>query len=1077
MRQWLGFRSHRFRSALGVCRLQTLIFRIRLRAETCDVLCSRGCVSVIRGNLRSVAVRVNPIGGKFKLAMSKVPTDRTIENPIINSPFSAPSRHFRFDDDGITNEIVELRRRSAYFVPIPASKKKGQAQPDLFNLTEERVEENVLINDIRGRVDQWREMGYPSTTAVTRKLLVHWNSTDRLRPLFFCQREAVETAIFLAESAGKMGHRHYENQIREANNEANPGLYRLAFKMATGTGKTAVMAMVIAWHTLNKVADPQNKLFSDSFLVVCPGITIRDRLRVLLPSDPENYYRALEIVPPEDMSKMGQAKVVVTNFHSFKLRERIAAPATTKKVLLPKGDVAGVFQETPDQMVRRVCREFGNKKNIVVLNDEAHHCYRRRPGIQNEGVDVLKGEEKKEAKTREEEARIWINGVEAIQAKLGVRAVYDLSATPFFLSGSGWAEGTIFPWAVSDFSLIDAIESGLVKIPRVPIADDAEAKDTLYRNLWIHIRDDLPKQGRDSGDGQVEPRLPPLLQTALHSLYSDYEKRFQDWKGKTSDFNETPPVFIVVCNNTRVSKLVFDYIAGWEKTTELGQVVVPGALEHFSNEVGGKWRSRMQSILIDSSQLESGESMKDEFKKIASREIEDFKREYELRFPGRDSSKLTDEDLLREVMNTVGKRGKLGENIRCVVSVSMLTEGWDANTVTHILGVRAFTTQLLCEQVVGRGLRRRSYALDEETGHFVPEYAEVYGIPFSFIPARDANKPTPSPKPVRRVFAVPDRGALEITFPRVTGYKWEIPEENLDASFGPDSAVVLSAKDVPTRTDVSGVVGEQGVHTLDDLMRVRPQQLAFKLAKGLLDKYFRGDDGLGNQTAEKPWLYPRLLEITKTWINDPSCLVLKDNTFVGLLYLDHNAAIAVEKIYRGIVRSKGADKNLRPILRSFEPIGSTSFIDFDTSKPVWETAPNKCHVNLVAADTDSWEQRMAQALEEVEEVICYVKNQGMGFTIPYTVAGMAHQYFPDFIALVDDGRGRDDALHLIVEVSGQRDLAKEAKVATCRDLWVPSVNNYGQFGRWDVVEVTDPWDAHEVIRSFAAGRVESERPV
>jgi type III restriction enzyme len=998
---------------------------------------------------------------------SSASSNRTIENPIINSPFLAPSRHFKFDDDGITDEIVESRRRSAYFVPIPASKKKSGAQPDLFNLTEERVEENVLINDIRSRVNQWREMGYPSTTATTRKLLQHWNSNERVRPLFFCQREAVETAIYLAEAAGKMGQRHYENRIREANVEANPGLYRLAFKMATGTGKTAVMAMIIAWHTLNKAADPQNKLFADSFLVVCPGITIRDRLRVLLPSDPESYYRALEIVPAEDMHTMGLAKVVITNFHAFKLREKISAPATTKKVLLPNGDVAGIFQETPDQMVRRVCRAFGNKKNIVVLNDEAHHCYRRRPGQPEDVIEKLKGEEKKDAKARDEEAHLWISGIEAIQAKLGVRAVYDLSATPFFLSGSGWAEGTIFPWAVSDFSLIDAIEAGLVKIPRVPIADDAQAQDTLYRNLWVHIRDDLPKQGRETSEDQIEPKLPPLLQSSIHSLYSDYEKRFNEWSESSSATDATPPVFIVVCNNTRVSKLVFDYIAGWEKSTEYGTVVVPGALEQFSNERGGEWRSRMQTILIDSSQLESGESMKDEFKKIAAREIEDFKREYELRFPGRDANKLTDEDLLREVMNTVGKKGKLGEHIRCVVSVSMLTEGWDANTVTHILGVRAFTTQLLCEQVVGRGLRRRSYALDEETGHFVPEYAEIYGIPFSFIPAKDANKPTPPPKPVRRVSAMSERARLEITFPRVTGYKWEIPEENLNADFDNDSVIVLSGKDVPTKTDMSGVLGEQEVHTLDDLMRVRPQQLAFKLAKGLLDKYFRGDDGQGNQTAEKPWLFPRLVEIAKAWINHDSCIVLKDNAFLGLLYLDHNAAMAVEKIYRGIVRSEGGEKRLRPILRNFEPIGSTSYIDFDTSKPVWETSAEKCHVNLVAADTDSWEQRMAQSLEELDVVVCYVKNQGMGFTVPYTIAGEAHQYFPDFIALVNDGNGEDDLLRLIVEVSGQRDAAKEAKVATCRDLWVPSINNTGLFGRWNVIEVTDPWDAHEVIRGLA----------
>lgn len=992
--------------------------------------------------------------------------NRSIDNPIINSPYDMPKRHFKFDDDGITNEIIESRRRSAYFIPIPASKKRSEdSQLDLFNLTEERVEENPLINDIRKKIDGWRSSNYQGATAVSRKLLAHWSNPERVRRLFFCQREAVETAIYLAEVAGKAGDRYLENKIRDANNGANPGLFRVAFKMATGTGKTAVMAMFIAWHTLNKAVDPQNKLFSDSFLVVCPGITIRDRLRVLLPSDPENYYRTLDIVPSEYMETMGSAKVVITNFHAFKLREKISAPKASKLILLPDGDTGGVFTETSDQMVRRVCREFGSKKNIIVLNDEAHHCYRRRPGQVNEIVEKLKGDEKFEAKVREEEARVWLTGIESIQRKVGVRAVYDLSATPFFLSGSGWAEGTIFPWAISDFSLIDAIEAGLVKIPRVPIADDAEAQDTIYRNLWVHIRDDLPKQGRAATDEQVEPKLPPKLEGAIHSLYSDYEKRFKDWEN--DKLGGTPPVFIAVCNNTRVSKIVFDYIAGWEKQTSKGPVVVPGALSLCSNEMNGGWRPHLYSILIDSTQLESGDAMKDDFKKIAAREIEDFKNEYMQRFPGRDAEKLTDSDVLREVMNTVGKPGKLGEHVRCVVSVSMLTEGWDANTVSHILGVRAFTTQLLCEQVVGRGLRRRSYALDEETGHFVPEYAEVYGIPFSFIPAKDANKPTPPPKPVRRVQALAERHKLEITFPRVVGYKWEIPEENLTADFDADSHVILTGKDVPTMTEVSGVVGRSDIHTLDDLMRIRAQQVAFKLAKGLLDRYFRGDDGQGNQTAEKPWLFPRLVQIAKQWIDTPGCVILKDNAFLGLLYMDVNAAMAVEKIYLGIVRSEGGEKRLRPILRHFEFVGSTSYIDFDTTKPVWETRADKCHVNYVAADTNSWEQRMAQALEELEVVRCYVKNQGMGFTIPYTIAGEAHSYMPDFVAYVDDGHGEDDLLRLIIEVSGERDTIKQMKVKTCRELWVPAVNNHVVFGRWNVIEITDPWDAHGVIRSLA----------
>ncbi|MEK6572752.1 MAG: DEAD/DEAH box helicase family protein, partial [Chloroflexota bacterium] len=536
--------------------------------------------------------------------------------------------------------------------------------------------------------------------------------------------------------------------------------------MATGSGKTVVMAMLIAWQALNKLADPQNALFSDAFLILTPGITIRDRLRVLLPNDPQNYYRVLDIAPPDLRDELGKIKIIITNFHAFNLRERIAAGRLTKS-LLTKGN-GSPFTETPDQMVRRACRELGSKKNIVVINDEAHHCYRRKPD--DEAEERLIGDERREAEKRDEEARVWISGLEAVKNKLGARVVYDLSATPFFLRGSGYSEGTLFPWVVSDFSLIDAIECGIVKVPRVPVADDSMVgEQPTYRDLWLRIREHLPKKGRGAETLDAEPKLPAELEGALQSLYSNYEKYYKLWEQNTEARAKglTPPVFIVVCNNTNVSKLVFDYIAGWEKTLtpalshgERETVLVPGKLPLFSNVDGDRWTLRPSSILVDSEQLESGEGMSDDFKKIAAREIEEFKAEYRTRFPGRDADDLTDEDLLREVMNTVGKAGKLGEGVKCVVSVSMLTEGWDANTVTHILGVRAFGTQLLCEQVVGRGLRRMSYAPNGQ-GMFEPEYAEVYGVPFSFIPSAGSQadpRPGPTPTPVI-AFAVVDKKA------------------------------------------------------------------------------------------------------------------------------------------------------------------------------------------------------------------------------------------------------------------------------------------------------------------------------
>jgi type III restriction enzyme len=623
-----------------------------------------------------------------------------IENPIINSPFDEPTRHFRFSDEGITNEEVDGRRTSSYFVPIAKPKKTGAKQLQFdTEWTQDRLEENKLVNDIRRRVGLWRKGGYVGVTRTTARLIAYWTDPNREKKLFFCQNEALETAIYITEVAKKYGDSWIENAIREANDTSNPGLPRMAFKMATGSGKTVVMAMLIAWHTLNKRANSQDARFSDTFLIVTPGITIRDRLRVLLPNDPENYYRQRDIVPAQFQDQLGQAKIIITNYHSFQLREKTGAGKITKSILAD--GQPSPFTETSDQMVRRVCREFSNKKNIVVLNDEAHHCYRRKPDAEDE---TLTGDDRVEAKKREEEARIWISGIEAAKAKIGVKAIYDLSATPFFLRGSGYSEGTLFPWVVSDFSLIDAIEAGIVKVPRVPVADDSMTGDQpTYRDLWLRIREHLPTKGRKTEELGSEPKLPVELQGALLSLYGNYEKYYRLWE-KNADARArgvTPPVFIVVCNNTNVSKWVFDFIGGWEKQIGERTLAQAGQLTIFRNDDGnGAWLHRPNTILVDSQQLESGEAMSDDFKKIAAREIEEFKADYRTRFPGRDTDGITDEDLLREVMNTVGKVGKLGEHVKCVVSVSMLTEGWDANTVTHVLGVRAFGTQLLCEQVV-----------------------------------------------------------------------------------------------------------------------------------------------------------------------------------------------------------------------------------------------------------------------------------------------------------------------------------------------------------------------------------------
>lgn len=1006
-----------------------------------------------------------------------MPPPTVIENPIINSPFREPTRYFKFDEDGITNIQVEGRRPSSYFVPIANPKKKGKQNTLETQWTKDREKESDDINRIRQRVSIWRQKGWPDVTPTTRMLLEHWTNPDRERKLFFCQVEALETLIYINEASVKAGDAWIENRIKEVCQVAGTPLYRQACKMATGTGKTFLMAMLVAWQTLNKRANPNSPHFTDAFLIVTPGITVRDRLRVLLPSDQGNYYQALDIVPAEHMANLGTAKIIITNFHTFKPKQTQPV-SDLKHTLLGHREGFDPFTETLEQMVNRVCSGLGKKKKIIVLNDEAHHCYRSKP---EEVTEKLTGDDKKEAQAREEEARLWLTGLEAVHAKIGIKNVYDLSATPFYLRGSGYPEGTLFPWVVSDFSLIDAIESGLVKIPRVPVADNAMIGDfPTYRDLWYRIRDGLPKKGRGTDAVKGAPHLPQELQGALESLYAHYERQYKEWEVDTEGQanGSTPPVFIVVCNNTNVSKLVYDFVSGYETEhhhPDGAPKVSPGKFDIFSNVKDNRWLAKPSTILVDSEQFDGDAGMTPEFKKLVGHLIDDFKNEYRQRFPGRDVDAITDEDIMREVLNTVGKKDKLGEHVKCVVSVSMLTEGWDANTVTHILGVRAFGTQLLCEQVVGRGLRRVSYHTNEQ-GFFEPEYAEVYGVPFSFIPcagSTEGKKAAPRPKP-GRVKAIPERLIecpwLLTSYPRVTGYRWELPPQRLSAKFNEESKLILSTQDFPTETINAPIVGKSETLTLDKLKDERPQTIDFEIAKLILERHFpKADDRTGHVGEEGPKvayqvdLFPQLLSIVRQWREN--YVVITDDTFPQLLLFVQKAHAAAEKIYKAIVSASEGQKRLRAEMQPYDPVGNTSGVTYDTVKTVWQTDPKKCHLNLVPQDS-GWESKFCQSIESLKFVKSYVKNQNLGFTIPYSVEGRPGNYYPDYILKIDDGHGMDDLLHLIIEITGERKKEKQAKVTTAETLWVPSVNNEGIYGRWAFLEIINPYLAKTMITEF-----------
>jgi type III restriction enzyme len=734
---------------------------------------------------------------------------------------------------------------------------------------------------------------------------------------------------------GKTGKRFLEH-LADANAASNPELMRLALKLATGAGKTTVMAMIIAWQTINAVRQPGSNRFTRGFLVVTPGLTIRDRLRVLQPNDPDSYYRDRELVPGDMLGDLDRAKIVITNYHAFKLRERLDLSKGGRSLLQGRGPELKTL-ETEGQMIQRVMPGLKGLKNILVLNDEAHHCYRAK--AETDEVGDLKGDEKEEAKKRNATARLWISGLEIVKRKLGIARVMDLSATPFFLRGSGYGEGTLFHWTMRDFSLMDAIECGIVKLPRVPVADNIPGGEMpKFRNLWEHIRAKMPKKGRGKAATLDPLSLPTTLITALDALYGHYEKTYAEW---SKHGVRVPPCFIVVCENTSISKLVYDYISGFHRTNDDGSTTLEnGRLALFRNfdEQYGNPLARPRTLLIDSEEIESGEALDDSFRSMAADEIDRFRREIVERTGDRQQAEnITDQELLREVMNTVGKQGRLGESIRCVVSVSMLTEGWDANTVTHVLGVRAFGTQLLCEQVIGRALRRQSYDLNED-GKFNVEYADVRGIPFDFT-AQPVVAPPQPPRETIQVKAVrPDRDALEIRFPRVAGYRVELPEDRLEAKFTPDSILDLTPYLVgPSVTKNEGIIGEGVELSLEHLGDMRASTLLFHLTKRLIYTKWR-------DAGEEPklHLFGQLKRITRQWLD--SCLKCKGGTYPAQLMYQELADMACERITSAITRSLLGAKPIKAVLDPYNPAGSTAHVKFNTSRTDrWQTDARRCH--------------------------------------------------------------------------------------------------------------------------------------
>jgi len=875
-----------------------------------------------------------------------------------------------------------------------------------------------LPNQIRPRVKAWREAGYPGVSSITKRLLGHWCDPEEFeaRRFFFCQLEAVETLIWLTEGSPA------ERVGIDIPGDGGAFLRRCC-KMATGSGKTIVMAMVIAWQILNKVSYPQDGRFSKNVLVVAPGLTVRNRLAVLELSAEGNYYDAFRIVPSESLDKLRQGRVRVRNWHAlaWDSKEQVKRRRSVDK--------RGV--KSDEAYTREVLGEMANARNLLVINDEAHHAW--RVNWEAEGKYLRS----RDLKDSAEEATVWIGGLDRLHRSRGILSCYDFSATPFTPSGKRSSEEALFGWIVSDFGLNDAIESGLVKTPRVVVRDDAVPDATTYKSRLYHIYND--PEVKDDLNRRAEPDepLPDLVLNAYYLLGYDWREALRLWAEKRLP---TPPVMITVCNRTETAARVRHAFVS--RHIHIDELCVPERILHIDSKV------------LAEAEAQEEPAVPDEGEEVDENEAP----------PERRLTRVQQAERLRRMVDTVGKPGQPGAPIQCVISVGMLSEGWDAKTVTHIMGLRAFASQLLCEQVVGRGLRRTSYEIGS-SGLFDPEYVNVFGVPFAFLPHEAGEDgPPPPPAPKIPVEPDPDKAQLEIRWPNVVRIDrvfqpiltldWSrVQPLTLDAAH--TAQVAELAPVLEGRPDVTRISRIE----LERLAReFRTQRIIFEAARDVFDQMKR--DWRGNREvllAQLVQIVERFVRSDKIAIHPP--LFYQDELRRRLI-LTLNMSRVVQHIWDA-VRQENAERPT-PVFDRDHPIRATGEMrTWYTAKPCERT--KKSHINVCVFDS-TWEASDAFWLEESDSVDAWVKNDHLGFEVLYVYRGVVRKYRPDFLVRLRSG------VMLILETKGEepeQDLVKHRYL----DEWVQATNAHGGFGRWTWAVAYQPGEVRDILmRNNVEGR-------
>ena len=1044
-----------------------------------------------------------------------------VKNPIICKPYEEPDRHWKYDT--VTGAAREEpgRRPASYWYK---TERTGSAQMSF--LAQEQQDDLPLPNLLRDDVRRWRDADYRGATLATRELLRHWARADRERRLFFGQREAVETIIYLAELrftgrtsrlrftpkltdedlarllAGQrpgsafqlaQGAEFHPTLVDKPADPALPPLRRVCAKLATGSGKTLVAAMLIAWAFVNRGISPESREYPDVALLCAPNLTVKERLSVLRPDAPGNYYDAFGLVPTKWRPLLYRGTVIIENWHRF-------APESPHKDGEKTYAVVDKGEETPSDFLRRILKSAADRLPILVFNDEGHHCWRPAPGVAS--GSGLTGDDKAVFDDEVQEATVWVDGLDRLNAaggKMpGVSMVVDLSATPFRIKGSGYPEGQPFPWIVSDFGLVDAIESGITKIPRLPVQDTTGRPDPKYFRLWEAIRDGLqPGEKLPGRSGKPKPEVVwREAQGALVQIMGQWKERFERIQAAQPGVDRTPPCVIIVCDNTDIAEEFYRRISGEQVIEAVTQSDVEEVLDEDDSEEepsalrrGKKAKPRVSYGL--------GEVFPELFSNTAARKVTiriDSKLLAQAEAGGSAGGKKRADaaEELRRVVATVGKAGEPGEHVRCVVSVAMLTEGWDANTVTQILGLRAFTSQLLCEQVVGRGLRRMDYNPDLTTGLLTEEYCDVYGVPFSVIPfrGRPVNKPEPDDTPLNLVRALPERAAMEMRFPVVEGYAFALRRNLIRCDVGAMEMLRIEPNREPTGTFVRAQVGYQegggmaGTQSpfgfgqqdrqayYDD---VHLQTILFQAAQRIVEELTQAgtakEEGRKRRVfalQSRHALFPQVFRVVEEYVR-------RKVDFNGApepeLGLERYARQVVERVRDAIQPDEASgEPPLLPLLNRTQEVGSTSGVVFRTKRPVFATMAS--HIGHVVADTSAWEQSAAFRLEQAAHkgvVRCYARNEGLDFSIPYEFLGIDHGYEPDFLVKMAIQEGEPD-FTLVLEVKGMEDNLTAAKHDGAR-RWVRAVNNWGRLGRWEFHVCRNP----QVLESELAHLLQQAR--